>query len=210
MHRPPARIQLCARRRAHRPDRAHHPAVHRPRRAGAAQGARARPVTEAAAPRPTPCGCARLSRLVARARTVAWTFACPRRTSPMSVCLSRSLARRLFLGSRSEAVRAPYARRAVRMLSGRTGYVSRKTIASCAHATPTAPLPLALRPAKAPGAEITHTQAPQDTPRTGTQDTHSLRPLAARSDSTHLIVRGRSSTRSSARSSSIGRPISRS
>ena len=65
--------------------------ITRPRRAGAAQGARARPVTEAAAPRPTPCGCA-LSRLVARARTVAWTFACPRRTSPMSVLWSRSLA----------------------------------------------------------------------------------------------------------------------
>ena len=179
--------------------------ITRPRRAGAAQGARARPVTEAAAPRPTPCGCA-LSRLVARARTVAWTFACPRRTSPMSVFVV-ALARRLFLGSRSEAVRAPYAEPYVCCRAERvTSRCERQLPVAHATASPS----LALRPAKAPGAEITHTQAPQDTPRTDTQDTHSLRPLAARSDSTHLIVRGRSSTRSSARSSSIGRPISRS
>ena len=118
--------------------------ITRPRRAGAAQGARARPVTEAAAPRPAPCGCA-LSRLVARARTVAWTFACPRRTSPMSVFVA--LARAPFVSRFSQRGCACPIRRAVRMLSGRTGYVSRKTIAHGARDA-RRPLPLALRPAK--------------------------------------------------------------
>jgi len=150
--------------------------ITRPRRAGAAQGARARPVTEAAAPRPTPaCGCA-LSRLVARARTVAWTFACPRRTSPMSVFVA--LARAPFVSRFSQRGCACPIRRAVCMLSGRTGYDLRhaREKDNCQLRT-RRPLPLAkkyLRPAKAPGAETTHTQAPQDTPRTDTQDTHSL------------------------------------